>query len=56
MSDEHVLIQTPKVHVKLIKNTRGYNWEISVRDDYEAVVMKKVEEIDKEMRRKYGDE
>ncbi|MCZ7598389.1 MAG: hypothetical protein M5U09_12615 [Gammaproteobacteria bacterium] len=54
MSDEQYLVQTPKCSVKLIRNSRGYNWEITYRDDYQGVVLQKVEEIDKELREKYG--
>lgn len=53
--DDQQIIQVPKYSVKLIKNTKGYNWEISVRDDMPGVVVQWIERLDKEMRQKYGD-
>ena len=51
-----------KESVKLMKMSKGYQWEIKVhiedREDLRGTeeALKKIEDIDKELREKYGDD
>lgn len=48
------VVTVPKYHVRLEKNTKGYNWEISVRSDDPQEVMREVQRINQELRTQYG--
>jgi len=56
------IIETQKESVKLMKMSKGYNWEIKLlgRDEDDGELkeehLKRLEEIDKSLREKYGDE
>ena len=46
-----------KESVKLIKNTRGYSWEIKLlgNDIISDFEIKRLEQLDKELKEKFGD-
>lgn len=45
-----------KESIKLIKNSKGYNWEIKVKDDIVTLekTCKRLHEINEELDKKYG--
>ena len=47
--EEQNLIQEQKESIKLIKNSRGYNWEIKLLD----LDLKRLEELNNEMKAKF---
>lgn len=53
----HVTPLTPHVDVKLIKNTKGYQWELSARD-YESseVSLAELAKVDAKLRTQYPTE
>lgn len=55
MSEEIIPINQ-KCYVKLMKMSKGYNWEIKVFDDDLEVVKKKIQEQDNWLRENYGGE
>lgn len=61
MLDEQEQQEQPAYHtvtrdytVKLIKNTKGHNWEITVRADTAEEVMRETLKIDKELTAEFG--
>ncbi|MGH7744376.1 MAG: hypothetical protein ACREQ5_06080 [Candidatus Dormibacteria bacterium] len=44
------------VHVTLTKNTKGYGWEVSIHGDDTEEVLRDVEKVEAELKRKYGGE
>ena len=56
MEDNNIIPQSNE-SIKLIKNSKGYNWEIKLIDDENIEnQIKRLEKIDKELREKYGDD
>ena len=51
--DEQPVI-LPKHYVKLTRNTKGYNWEISCRSDDLKEVMDTIAFVDQVCRKQYG--
>lgn len=41
------------IAIKLIKNTKGYGWEISIKGQHSQAVLAEVETINDEMEKKY---
>ncbi len=55
MEDNNIIPQSNE-SIKLIKNSKGYNWEIKLIDDENIEnQIKRLEKIDKELREKYED-
>lgn len=44
------------IHITLTKNTKGYQWEISIHSEYLGATIDSIGEADAEMRRKFGGE
>ena len=44
----------PTRKVKLIKNSKGYTWEISFEHTDNAVILAEIQSIDKSLRETYG--
>ncbi len=44
------------VRIKLIKNTKGYSWEISVAEIDPEKALAKLEEIEAQVKIKFGEE
>lgn len=44
--------------IKLIKNTKGYNWEIKVyqKESEQKDLVEEVDRLDKELRKRFSDE
>ena len=54
MSEEQI---EQKESIKLIKNTKGYNWEIKIfsdKDELSLLDIEKLNVLNKEMEEKYG--
>lgn len=51
---DEVVVNIPNVRIKLIKNTKGFNWEISVAGDTGQEVLDRTKRINAEMQRQYG--
>lgn len=49
-------VVTSKYKIKLTRNTKGYNWEISSHSDDMIEVTKDVATIDRWLREKFGSE
>jgi hypothetical protein len=47
--------QSPLVHVKLEKMSKGYNWEITFEGEKDAEVQALLEKVDEWLRAKYGE-
>lgn len=52
--DGEIVVSVPNVRVKLIRNTKGYQWEISCAGDTTDDVLQRTYEADLELRRLYG--
>jgi hypothetical protein len=54
--DGEIVVNVPNVRIKLIRNTKGYNWEISVADDDMDYVLARTYDADAWLRKHYGSE
>lgn len=52
--DEETRTSEPRVKVKLIKNTKGYGWEITARGDTVEETMALLDDAEQQVREKYG--
>jgi hypothetical protein len=53
----HVYDRQPGlVHIRLEKNSKGYNWEISYSDEDEEAVLSKIREVNARLTKEYGQE
>ncbi|MDE4542287.1 hypothetical protein [Thermoanaerobacterium sp. R66] len=53
----HLYDKQPKdISVKLEKNTKGYNWEISYAGEDIEVVLARIREANKKLQEEYGGE
>jgi hypothetical protein len=46
--------QPPEVNIKLEKNSKGYNWEISYRGENLDEVLAKIREANNKLQAEYG--
>jgi len=55
---EEQIIQNQKESIKLMKMSKGYNWEIKlfVGESKEVSISKRLELFDKDLREKFGEE
>lgn len=58
MTNNENVVADVRESIKLIKNSRGYNWEIKVKDDLvkKETTCKRLHEINTELEEKYGTE
>ncbi len=52
--DVQRIVEAKENSIKLIRNSRGYNWEIKINDFNENAILPKIEKIDTELRQKYA--
>lgn len=54
---EDTISLNQKAYIKLIKNTKNYNWEIKVLDETKDMdkVIAEIKRIDKELKQHYGE-
>jgi hypothetical protein len=53
----HIYDRQPgQVHVRLEKNSRSYNWEISYTHEDAGVVLAKIREVNAKLKAEYGPE
>jgi hypothetical protein len=52
--DGEIVVNVPNVRIKLIRNTKGYQWEISCADDLMSVVLHNTKAADEWLRKNYG--
>jgi hypothetical protein len=52
--DGEIVVNVPNIRVKLTKNTKGYQWEISCADDRVAVALHNTKVADDWLREHYG--
>ncbi len=61
MNEEHQIITAGQDSIKLIKNTKGYNWEIKCyegvggTDIHQEDLVKRIQDYDKQLKDKYGE-
>lgn len=48
--------QDPEIQVKLEKNSKGYNWEITFKGEDADAVLAKIREVNKKLNEEYGGE
>lgn len=46
--------QPGQIHIRLERNSKGYNWEISYAHEDQEAVLKKIREVDVQLRAEYG--
>ena len=51
---EDELQQIGNSSIKLIKNTKGYSWEIKIYDEDVETMLKQIKEADEAMKRDYS--
>ena len=57
MTEEETFTQQPGTSsIKLIKNSKGYNWEIKIYNENESVMLANIEDADTRLRELYGGE
>ena len=44
------------VHIKVEKNSRGFNWEVSYAHENEDVALQKIREVNEKLRAEFGQE
>lgn len=49
-----IILQNQVSSLKLMKMSKGYNWEIKIYDEDPEVLFKKVQELDCKMREEYS--
>lgn len=54
--DNEIIVNVPNVRIKLIRNTKGYGWEISVAGDDVGPVAYDLKAADDWLRETYGTE
>ena len=47
-------LTTPKVKIVLVKVTKGYRWSIEVTDETPAAALAMLDQIEQQLRTKYG--
>jgi hypothetical protein len=52
--DNEIIVNVPNVRIKLTKNTKGYQWEISVADEEVSAALLMTEHADNWLRKHYG--
>ena len=53
----HVYDRQPgQIHVRLERNSKGYNWEISYAHEDAEVVLAKIREVNAKLKAEYGPE
>jgi hypothetical protein len=52
--DNEIIVNVPNVRIKLIRNTKGYQWEISVAGNSVAEAAYDTMEADNWLRKHYG--
>jgi hypothetical protein len=52
--DSEIIVNVPNIRIKLIKNTKGYGWEVSCADDRVAVALHNTKVADDWLREHYG--
>ena len=44
------------VHIRLEKNSRGFNWEVSYSHENEEIALRKIKEVNEKLRAEFGEE
>jgi hypothetical protein len=52
--DNEIIVNVPNIRIKLIKNTKGYGWEISVADDRVGIALHNTKVADDWLREHFG--
>lgn len=47
--------QDDRVRIKLVKNTKGYGWEISISGESSEDTLKSLRQIEQQVRTEYGE-
>ena len=57
MTEEETFTQQPGTSsIKLIKNSKGYNWEIKIYNEDVMIMLANIEDADTKLRKLYGGE
>ena len=53
----HVYDRQPGlVHIRLEKNSKGYNWEVSFSDEDSEVALNKIREVNAQLQSEFGEQ